>query len=296
MTQPPQDGQGYGYGGPPPQQPPPGQPPAGPYGGQGPYGAPPQPPGPYGTDNPYAGAPTAPQPGYGQPAQPGYGQQPSPQQSPYGQFPPPQGPFPPPPPNQGGGKQRAVLIAVAVVVVAALAGGGILLATSGDDGGDDKPVAARSSVVATGSAGQAPSETDQPSPEGPESDAPYSDEPTDDPYADDEPSERPAGDTGYQGQWQNEKAQTLTVGAKIASGNAKGKYSVSYIDAGGKGICSGIGQPQSGNGFRIAVSCVGQDTGDEVFAANLTQASDVVTLKWDKGGSVQLPWSGPGST
>ncbi|MFI7338517.1 hypothetical protein ACIBUY_11325 [Streptomyces sp. NPDC050085] len=289
--QPPQDGQGqgqgYGYGG--PQQPPV----PGPYGSPqspGPYGAPP-PPGPYGSDNPYASAPTTPMPAYGQPPQ---------QPQPYGQFPPPQGPFPPAPPEQGGGRKRAVLIAVAVVVVAALAGGGVLLATSGDDGGDDKPVAGQSSVVATGSAGPGPS-SEAPSPEvsgpevsGPASEDPYADEPTDEPT--DGPSERPAGDTGYQGQWQNEKAQTLTIAGKIASGSAKGKYNVSYIDAGGKGICSGIGQPQGASGFRIAVSCMGQDTGKQVFAANLTQASDVVTLTWDKGGSVKLPWVGAGAS
>ncbi|MFI7383064.1 hypothetical protein [Streptomyces sp. NPDC049813] len=309
MTQPPQDGQGYGYGGPPQQPPPPHaqqqpphpqpqQPPAGPYGAPGPYGTPPpspgpygapqQPPGPYGSDNPYASAPTTPQPAYGQ------------QQ--YGQFPPPQGPFQPGPgqgPGPGGGKKRAVLIAVAVVVVAALAGGGVLLATSGDNGGDE-PLAGRSSVVATGSVGQDPSESELPSPVLPPSPEPSgdaSDTASDDPYADDQgPAERPAGSTGYQGQWQNEKAQTLTVGAKIASGSAKGKYSVSYIDSAGKGICSGIGQTEHGTGFRIAVSCVGQDTGDEVFAANLTQASGIVTLTWDKGGSVKLPRSGRGAT
>ncbi|MBO1337546.1 hypothetical protein [Streptomyces sp. VRA16 Mangrove soil] len=300
MTQPPQDGQGqgygYGYGGqqPPPGQPqqPPQQPPqTGPYGAPGPYGSPPA-PGPYGgTDNPYAGG--APQPQQPQqPQQPpayGYGQQSAQQpygQQPYGQQPSPYGQFPPPP-NQtpGGGKKKAVLIAAAVVVVAALAGGGIMLGTLGDDGKDDKPVAKESSVVATDSGSPSVDESVA------ESDDPATEEPTADETTDG-PSERPAGDTGYQGQWQNEKAQTLTIGAKMTSGSAKGKYSVSYIDAGGKGICSGIGQTMSGDRFRIAVSCGGKDTGDKVFAANLTQASDVVTLTWDKGGTVKLPWIG----
>ncbi|MFE6890214.1 hypothetical protein [Streptomyces sp. NPDC057694] len=279
MTQPPQDGQGYGYGygggqqPPPPPQQPPAQPPAGPYGAA---------PGPYGPPQGQAPAPApGPYGGYGQ-QQPPYGQQ----QPGYGQFPPPPGPPP------GGGKKKAVLIAAAVVVVAALAGGGIMLATSGDDGGDDKPAAKESSVVATGS-------VSEPADDPTQTEAPVSDEPTgastDDPFADesDGPAERPAGDTGYQGQWQNEKAQTLTVASKLTTGTAKGKYAVSYIDAQGKGICSGIGQTQSGDRFRIAVSCSGKDTGDKVFVANLTQSGDVVTLTWEKGGgTVKLPWAG----
>ncbi|WP_353942885.1 hypothetical protein ABII15_15345 [Streptomyces sp. HUAS MG91] len=274
MTQPPQDGQGhgygYGYGGGQQPPPPPQQPPAGPYGTpQGPYG-PPQgqapDPGPY---------------GYGAP-QPPYGQQPSP----YGQFPPPGQP------PGGGGKKKAVLVVAAVVVVAALAGGGILLGTRGDDGGKDEPAAKESSVVATG---RVSAPADEPT----QSDTPAGDEPTaapsDDPFADesDGPGRRPAGDTGYQGQWQNEEAQTLTVASKLTTGSAKGKYAVSYIDSRGKGICSGIGQTQSGNRFRIAVSCAGKDTGNKVFVANLTQSGDVVTLTWEKGGgTVKLPWVG----
>jgi hypothetical protein len=183
----------------------------------------------------------------------------------------------------------------AVVVVAALAGGGVLLATSGDGKDDKNPVAEKSSAAPTQSTSELPSPVSPP----PSDTATATDAPDlpETPDETDGPADRPAGETGYQGQWQNDKAQTLTIGAKMESGSAKGKNSVSWIDSGGKGICSGIGQPLTGGRFRIAVSCVGKDTGDKVFAANLTQASDVVTLTWDKGGgTVKLPWLGSSSS
>lgn len=122
-----------------------------------------------------------------------------------------------------------------------------------------------------------------------------SEEPSDEPTTEDpldEPTDatRPAGDTGYQGQWQDEDAKTLTVGAKLTSGQGKGKHSVSYIDTGGDGLCMGLGQEQSGSGFRIALKC-GTGDDEKYISASLTQANDEVTLKWDKGGGTDvLPW------
>ncbi|MEU6661036.1 hypothetical protein [Streptomyces sp. NPDC046821] len=287
MTQPPgrppQDGSGSGphpaYGPPPPspsgggqenpyagtptpppaapQTPPPGQ---GPYGS--PYGQQPQ----YG-DQPYGQQPQAPygQPPYGQPGQAPYG----------GAYPAPQPP--PGPPSGGGGNKRIAVIAGSVVAALVLVGGGIFLATSGGDGGKKAPEAK----------GTAPA---SPSPEA--SDSPSEDPATEDPIADPTGTSRPAGSTGYQGQWQDEQARTLTVGDRITSGAAKGNYKVSYLDAGGKGICTGIGDDRSVGAFRMAVKCIGKDTGDEVFGANLTQADDVITLTWDKGGTVTLKWAG----
>jgi hypothetical protein len=176
-----------------------------------------------------------------------------------------------------------VIVGSAVVALVVIVGGVFLATNSG--GGDDKPKA-KDSVSAE------PTVSDEPSDE-PTTEDPATEDPVEEPS---DPSgtveERPAGATGYQGQWQDEQARTLTVGDKVASGTAKGKYSVSYIDAGGKGICTGIGENRSGGAFRIAVKCMGKDTGDEVFGANLTQADDVVTLKWDKGGSASLKWAG----
>lgn len=84
--------------------------------------------------------------------------------------------------------------------------------------------------------------------------------------------------------------QTLTVGAKLTSGQGKGKHSVSYIDAGGDGPCMGLGQEQNGSGFRIALKC-GTGDDEKYISADLTQANDEVTLKWDKGGGTDvLPW------
>ncbi|MFB7994353.1 hypothetical protein ACFC4G_16240 [Streptomyces sp. NPDC056002] len=291
---------------------PPGQPPqdgSGHHPAYGPPPTPPQSPSGGGQDNPYAGAPTPPpappqtpppapqgRPGYGD--QPAYGSQPpygpppqgQPQgqppygQAPYGQPPHGAGAYPPPPPPQGsGGKRRTAVIIGSAVVALVVIVGGIFLATNG--GGDDKPKA-KDSVSAEPATSDGPS--DEPTSEDPATEDPV-EEPSDPSGTD---QERPAGSTGYQGQWQDEQARTLTVGDKVASGSAKGKYSVSYIDAGGKGICTGIGENRSGGAFRIAVKCMGKDTGDEVFGANLTQADDVVRLKWDKGGSASLKWAG----
>ncbi|WP_371528931.1 hypothetical protein OG302_25705 [Streptomyces sp. NBC_01283] len=170
-----------------------------------------------------------------------------------------------------------------MVVVAALVGGGVLLATGGDgddEGGGGKKPQADKSVSAGPSA--------EPSASEPEA-LPSEDPTTEDPLGGDDKT-RPAGDTGYQGQWQNAESKTLTIGSKLTSGQGKGKHSVSYIDAGGDGLCMGLGQEQDGTGFRIALKC---GTGDDAkyVSANLTQADDEVTIKWDKGGgSDVLPW------
>ncbi|MEU3740392.1 hypothetical protein AB0E78_25435 [Streptomyces sp. NPDC032198] len=175
------------------------------------------------------------------------------------------------------------MIVGAVVVVAALVGGGVLLATGGDgddEGGGGRKPQADKSVSAGPSAEPSVSESEA---------LPSEDPTTEDPLGGGDKS-RPAGDTGYQGQWQNAESKTLTIGSKLTSGQGKGKHSVSYIDAGGDGLCMGLGREQNGTGFRIALKC---GTGDDAkyVSANLTQADDEVTIKWDKGGgSDVLPW------
>lgn len=173
-----------------------------------------------------------------------------------------------------------------VVAALALVGGGIFLVISGDSDGDDdgKPKADKS-VSAEPSVEPSATESDEPPSEDPAVEDPASEDPLDGGE-----KTRPAGDTGYQGQWQNDETKTLTVGDKLASGQGKGKHSVSYIDAGGDGLCMGLGQEQNGTGFRIALKC---GTGDDAkyVSADLTQANDEVTLKWDKGGGTDvLPW------
>ncbi|MFG2496641.1 hypothetical protein ACGFSB_00230 [Streptomyces sp. NPDC048441] len=315
MTQPPGQPPQDGFGAPQQPQPPVPGAPAGPYGapppppqqpdGQNPYAGPP--PGQAPAQPPYAqppqgqppqGQPPQGQPPYGQPQQP-YGQSP---QGPYGQPQPPYGqpdpqyaayPPPPPPggtgaPGPGPGKKKLGLVIGSVVVAAALIGGGIFLVTSGDSDDDDQKPKADKSVSASPSA----TASEEPPADDPATEDPATEDPVDEPTGAEE--DRPAGDTGYQGQWQNEDAKTLTIGDKLTSGQGKGKNSVSYIDAGGKGLCMGLGQEQGGSGFRIALKC---GTGDDAkyVSADLTQANDEVTLKWDKGGgSDVLPWVGSG--
>ncbi|MEU6678222.1 hypothetical protein [Streptomyces sp. NPDC046925] len=261
MTQPPGQPPQGGFG--PPQEP---RPPA------GPYGAPPPPPQQPDAQNPYAGAPQQP---YGQPPSP-YGQPPQGPYAPYGQTQPdPQyAGYPPPPPPPPGGKSKVALVIGSAVVVAALVGGGIFLATSGDGSDDQKPRADKS-VSAAPSASESEAETP--------SDDPTTEDPLDE---GDEGESWPAGDTGYQGQWQNDEAKTLTIGAKLASGQGKGKHSVSYIDAGGDGLCMGLGQ-ERGSDFRVALKC-GTGDDEKYISADVTRADDEVTLKWDKGGGTDV--------
>ncbi|WP_167828958.1 hypothetical protein, partial [Streptomyces sp. MZ04] len=198
--------------------------------------------------------------------------------------------YPPPPPPGGPakGKKLGIIIGSAVVAVA-LIGGGIFLVTSGDGDDDQKPKADKSVSASPSEPAESAEPSEDPATEDPATEEPSEDPATEDPLEDEEPT-RPAGDTGFEGQWQNDENKTLTIGAKLTSGEGKGKNSVSYIDAGGKGLCMGLGQAQ-GTGFRIAVKC-GSGDDAKFIAANLTQADDEVTMKWDKGGTDVLPWAG----
>ena len=275
--QPPQDGYGY------PQQPSP-QPPY-----PGPYSPPPQqqPPGqaPGQAPNPYATQ--QPPPPYGAPPQPPYGAQPQP---PYGA---PYGGYPPQPPTGGGrGKGKLALVIGAAVAAVVLIGGGIYLVTSGGDGGDGKPlsdksVSAQPSASSATDDAEAADDTEEPSVD--TSDA--SDPATDDTYGDDDESVT-APATGFKGQWQDDDNKTLTVGSKYTSGEYKGKYALSYIDAGGKGILTGLGMDRSDGSFRMVLAPMGSEDEDDYTAATLSRSGDSVVIKWDDGGSDTLAYVG----
>lgn len=265
MTQPPQDG----FGGP---RPPDGSP----SGGRTP---PPQPP------PPPTQPPTQP-PGYGYPQQPQ--QPPQTGQSygypgPYGQQQPGYGYGypPPPPPSSGpsGPNGRLVAIIASAAVALLLVVGGVYLAVGDDDGGG------------TAQPKPSPSTSSEPEPD-PTRESPL--EPTEEPTEDfdDETPGPHSKEDGFQGQWQSEGGKTLTIGAKAQSGDAAGKNSVSYIDAGGEGICIGIGDERSGGAtFRTALRCGGKDS-KKYIAGNATQDGDSLTIIWDKGGSDTLDWNG----
>ncbi|WP_107450253.1 hypothetical protein [Streptomyces silvensis] len=281
---PPSAQPGYGY----PQQPP-----------QGPYGQQP-PPGPYGQ----------PQQAYGQQpyGQPLYGQQPH-GQPPYGQQQ-PFGAYPPPPPPGGGPaqKKRAVFVAAAVAAVLVV-GGGIFLLSGGDDKEDKADKDKKPGVDTSVSADVTPEGSGEPS-DGADDDGgssggsgglgdaspsiPSADPSTDVPGGggiggDDDDGPAPA--TGYKGQWQNEALKTLTIADKQTTGQAAGKHIVSYLDPGGDGMCTGLGQDRSGGEFRLALKC-GTGTKEKFIGADLSRSGDSVVMDWDKGGSDTLKWAG----
>ncbi|MCQ4045775.1 hypothetical protein ACFOSC_19565 [Streptantibioticus rubrisoli] len=161
-----------------------------------------------------------------------------------------------------------------------LVAGGVYLATSG--GGGPKPVADKSpSAQATQSSSVQPSvsATDG-----------TGESPTDDPtdgYATPPPA------TGFEGQWQDASGKTLTIGSKYTSGQAKGDYSVNFLNPGdSNGILLGIGMDRSDGSFRIALKPMGSDKESDYQAATLTRSGDSVVVNWDNGGQNTLKWAG----
>ncbi|MFI5685651.1 hypothetical protein [Streptomyces sp. NPDC051636] len=254
MTQPPGWPPQGGYGA--PQQPQ--QPPyPGPYAPQPPAQAPGQVPGQ--VPNPYA-------------AQPAYGG---------GQY----GAYPPPPPESGGrNKRKPALVVAGAVAAVALIGGGIYLATSdGGSNGNNKPLAHVSESVDP-SASSSPTDAT----EGPED--PSEEESS--PASDDATATAPA--TGFQGQWQDDDNKTLTIGEEYTAGDYKGKHPLSYIDAGGKGILTGLGVDRGDGTFRLVLSPMSTKSAkeDDYVAATLTRSGGSVDIEWDDGGSDTLAYVG----
>ncbi|MFF7386907.1 hypothetical protein ACFZAE_00340 [Streptomyces scabiei] len=267
MTQPPGQPPYDGYGAPPPQQPYPGAyPPPGQVPGQPP--------------NPYATAPQQPygaggQPPYGAPGAPNYGPQ--------------YGGYPPPPPPSGGSGGKVAMIVVAAVAALAVIGGGIFLLTG--DGDDDTTAKPRQSVSASATDSASPTEeaTDDATDEGLG---------TPDGGLDDGGSTT-APAKGVEGQWQDDDARTLTIGAEQTSGDGKGQHPLSYIDmVGGKGILTGVGAYRDDNNFRMALTpMASKDVGDEdVTFATVRRSGDDVIITWEKGGTDRLSYVGESSS
>ncbi|MFF6780316.1 hypothetical protein [Streptomyces sp. NPDC012510] len=286
MTQPPGQPPHDGYGSQPPQQPYPGPytpPSAGQVPGQppNPYSTAPQQPYGAGGQPPYGGAPGAP----GMPGAPGAPQ--------YGaQYPASYGGYPPPPPPSGGSGGKVALIIVAVVAALAVIGGGIFLLTGGDDDTTAKPEPTASATA-----------TESPTP---------TEEATDDATGDatDEGTGTPDGGLddggsttapakGVEGQWQDDEARTLTIGAEQTTGDGKGQHPLSYIDmVGGKGILTGVGAYRDDNNFRMALTpMASKDVKDEdVTFATVRRSGDDVVITWEGGGTDTLSYVGEASS
>ncbi|EPH45955.1 hypothetical protein ABT390_28970 [Streptomyces aurantiacus] len=269
------------------------------------FGAPQyQPNGPYEPNQPppYPGQPPAapPGPGYGHPQQqPPYGQPQAPYgQAPYGQ--PQFGAYPPPPPPGTDPKKRAVLIGVAVAAVLVV-GGGVFFLVSGDDKDkdDEKKPQADKSASAEVTPGGEPSgdggDVGEESPSIPSADPGTEDPGTEAPSSGGiggDSSDGPAPATGFKGQWQDGSSlKTLTIADKQTTGQAAGKHIVSYLDPGGTGMCTGLGQDRAGGEFRLALKC-GSGTNEKYVGADLSRSGDSVVMDWDKGGSDTLKWAG----
>ncbi|MGW0841351.1 hypothetical protein ACWD26_14505 [Streptomyces sp. NPDC002787] len=271
MTQPPGQPPYDGYGAQPPQQPQ--QPPAYP----GPYGPPPGPGGqvPAQPPNPYATAPQQPYGAPGMPGAPNYG-------APYGGY-------PPPPPPSGGSGGKVALIIVAVVAALAVIGGGVFLLTASE--GDDTTAKPEQTVSAT--------ETDSATPtEEPSDDA--ADEGTGTPDGGlDDGGSTTAPATGVEGQWQDDEARTLTIGAEQTTGEGKGQHPLSYIDmVGGKGIMTGVGAYRDDNNFRMALTpMASKDVADEdITFGTVRRSGDDVVITWEGGGTDTLSYVGEASS
>ncbi|GGO52493.1 hypothetical protein [Streptomyces lasiicapitis] len=319
MTQPPGQPPQDGFGAPQhqpngpyepnqPQPPYPGQPPAAPP--QPGYGYP-QPPAPQGAPaygqpgqggpDPY-GQPQG-QPPYGQPqGQPPYGQPQAPYgQPPYGQ--PPQGQpqfgaYPPPPPTGTDPKKRAILIGAAVAAVLVIGGGVFFLASGDDKDKDDKKPQADKSASAEVTPGAPAEPSDGAGEETPSIPTPDVSTGIEDPSTEAPSSggiggddDGPAPATGFKGQWQNEALKTLTIADKQSTGQAAGKHIVSYLDPGGDGMCTGLGQDRAGGKFRLALKC-GSGAKEKFIGADLSRSGESVVMDWDKGGSDTLKWAG----
>ncbi|EMF50626.1 MULTISPECIES: hypothetical protein [Streptomyces] len=272
MTQPP--GPPYdGYGSQPPQQPYPG-----PYGSPG--QAPGQPPNPYATapQQPYGGGGQQP---YGAPGGPGAPGAPN-----YG---PQYGGYPPPPPPSGGGGKIALIIVAAVAALAVIGGGIFLLTSDGDDTDTARP-GRSASAVATES--ESPAETEEATDEATE-------EATDTPDGGlDDGGSTTAPAKGVEGQWQDDEARTLTIGAEQTAGEAKGQHPLSYIDmVGGKGIMTGVGKYRDDNNFRMALTPMASKDAseDDVTFATIRRSGDDVVITWEAGGTDTLSYVGEAS-
>ncbi|MFM9593234.1 hypothetical protein ACKI1J_27530 [Streptomyces scabiei] len=264
MTQPP--GPPYdGYGQQPPQQPYP-----------GPYTPPGQAPGR--PPNPYA---TVPQQPYGGGGQPLYGAPGAPGAPPYG---PQYGGYPPPPPPSGGGGKVALIIVAAVAALAVIGGGVFLLAGDGD--GTDT---ARPGRSASASVSESPEESEEATDEATEEATGTPDGGLDDGGSSTAPAK------GVEGQWQDDEARTLTIGAEQTAGQAKGQHPLSYIDmVGGKGIMTGVGKYRDDNNFRMALTPMASKnvSDDDVTFATVRRSGDDVVITWEAGGTDTLSYVG----
>ncbi|WP_338897990.1 hypothetical protein WBG99_22220 [Streptomyces sp. TG1A-60] len=268
MTQPPGQPPHDGYGAQPPQQPYP-----------GPYAPPPAPgQAPGQPPNPYA---TAPQQPYGGGGQPPYGGAPGAPGAPnYG---PQYGGYPPPPPPSGGGGGKVALIIVAVVAALAVIGGGAFLLTA--DGDDETAAKPEQSVSASASESASPTEEPADGATG-----------TPDDGVDDGPGTVPG--KGVEGQWQDDDARTLTIGAEQTAGSTKGQHSLSYIDMiGGKGILTGVGAYRDENNFRMALRPMASPDvdDDDITFATVRRSGDDVVITWEAGGTDTLGYVGEAS-
>lgn len=281
MTQPPGQPPYDGYGAQPPQQPYPGPytpPPAPPGQAPAPGQVPGQPPNPYATapQPPYGSAPQQP---YGAPGMPGAPGAPN-----YG---PQYGGYPPPPPPSGGNGGKVALIIVAAVAALAVIGGGVFLLTSDSDDTDTaKP---GQSVSASASESASPTESED-----------VSEEPSDTPDGGlDDGGSSVAPAQGVEGQWQDDEARTLTIGAEQTTGEAKGQHPLSYIDmVGGKGIMTGVGKYRDDNNFRMALTPMASKdvSDDDITFATVRRSGDDVIITWEAGGTDRLSYVGDASS
>ncbi|MDX3694047.1 hypothetical protein PV726_27670 [Streptomyces europaeiscabiei] len=290
MTQPPGQPPYDGYGAQPPQQPYPGPytPPPAP-GGQmpgpppAPGQAPGQPPNPYATapQQPYGTAPQQPyggggQPPYGAPGAPNYGAQ-------YGGYP------PPPAPSGGSGGKVALIIVAAVAALAVIGGGIFLLTSDGDENDTAKP---GQSVSASAGESESPSESEEATDEATDGASDTPDGGLDDGGSSTAPAE------GVEGQWQDDEARTLTIGAEQSTGEAKGQHPLSYIDmVGGKGIMTGVGKYRDDNNFRMALTPMASKdvSDDDITFATVRRSGDDVIITWEAGGTDTLSYVGESS-
>ncbi|WP_326582418.1 hypothetical protein OG889_27530 [Streptomyces sp. NBC_00481] len=282
MTQPPGQPPYDGYGAQPPQQPYPGPytpPPGGQVPGQAPAPGqvPGQPPNPYATapQQPYGTAPQQPYGAPGMPGAPNYGPQ--------------YGGYPPPPPPSGGSGGKVALIVVAAVAALAVIGGGVFLLTS--DGDDESTAKPGQSVSAQASESESPSES--------EATEEATDEATTPDGGLDDGGSSTAPAKGVEGQWQDDEARTLTIGAEQTTGEGKGQHPLSYIDmVGGKGIMTGVGAYRDDNNFRMALTPMASKnvSDDDVTFATVRRSGDDVVITWEAGGTDTLSYVGEASS
>lgn len=161
-------------------------------------------------------------------------------------------------------------------------------AVGGDGEGDDRAKPKTSDSATSGASRDVTDEpTDEPTDEQTEE---FTDPPDD---FGNESAGPHSKEDGFKGQWQDDGGKTLTIGAKLQSGQGAGKNSVSYIEPGGDGFCVGLGQERSGGAvFRIALKC-GSGKEEKYVSGNSKQDGESITITWDKGGGTDtLDWIG----